>query len=389
MSPSQSAPDHVHIFDTTLRDGEQSAGVNFSKKDKLDIAHALATMGVDVVEAGFPAASAGEFEAVRAVALAERGTTVCGLSRCAEVDIEAAAACLAEAAHPRIHLFIGTSHEHLTGQLKKSAKDVLELVDHSVRLARKRVAEVEFSPMDATRADLDYLCEVVRAAVLAGAKVINIPDTVGIALPHQVGARIRSLFERVPELHDVVVSFHGQDDLGMATANAMAAVQAGARQVELAVNGIGERAGNTSFEEVVMALRVHGASLGVSHQVDTTGIWKLSRLVAERSGMAVSPNKALVGDNAFKHASGVHQDGVLKSRTTFESIDPAWIGHPVGTEIVLGKLSGRAGFVARLRALEIGLEGSALEACYQRFQRLADGTRVVSDDQLFRLAEDN
>jgi 2-isopropylmalate synthase len=389
MSPSQRAPGHVQIFDTTLRDGEQSAGVNFSKKDKLDIAHALAAMRVDVIEAGFPAASPSEFEAVRAVAAAERSSTICGLSRCADVDIEAAAACLAEASHPRIHLFIGTSHEHLTGQLRKSTKDVLALVDHSVRLARKRVAEVEFSPMDATRADLDYLCEVVRTAVAAGASVINIPDTVGIALPHQVGARIRSLFERVPELHDVIVSFHGQDDLGMSSANAIAAVQAGARQVELAVNGIGERAGNTSFEEVVMALRVHGPELGVFHNVDTTGIWKLSQLVTERSGIAVPRNKALVGDNAFKHASGVHQDGVLKARATFEAIDPAWIGHPVGTEIVLGKLSGRAGFVARLRALQIGLEGAPLEAAYQRFQRLADETRVVSDEQLSRLAHEN
>jgi 2-isopropylmalate synthase len=385
MSTTSNPRERVHVFDTTLRDGEQSAGVNFSKQDKLDIARKLASMGVDIVEAGFPAASPGEFEAVRAVARAERGTRICGLSRCAAPDIEAAANALAEAAHPRIHLFIGTSHEHLTGQLKKSASDVRRLVDASVRQARQRVAEVEFSPMDATRADIDYLADIVATAVRAGATIINIPDTVGIALPDQVASRIRALFERVPELGDVVVSFHGQDDLGMASANAMAAVRAGARQVELAVNGIGERAGNTSFEEVVMALRIHGPAWNVFHEVDTTGIWELSEMVAARSGIAVPKNKALVGANAFKHASGIHQDGVIKERTTFESIDPTWIGHPVGTEIVLGKLSGRAGFASRVRGLGLELDSTALEAAYQRFQAVADVEREVSDERLSAL----
>lgn len=374
--------DRVFIFDTTLRDGEQSAGVNFSQKDKFEIAARLAEMGVDVIEVGFPAASPSEVAAVRAVAEAQRQTTICALSRCASSDIEAAAEALAPAAHPRIHLFIGTSPEHLQGQLRKSPEHVRDLVERSVRQARSHVAEVEFSPMDATRADLDYLTEVVRTAVHAGATVINIPDTVGIALPEQVGARIRALHERIPELAEVIVSFHGQDDLGLSTANALAAVAAGARQVELAVNGIGERAGNTSFEEVVVALRVHAETLGVSHRVDTRGIWELSQLVAERSGISVARNKALVGDNAFKHASGVHQDGVLKQRSTFEAIDPAWIGHPTGTEIILGKLSGRAGFLARLRDLKLQVTSEQLEKIYPQFQELADRERSVSDEQL-------
>lgn len=374
--------DRVFIFDTTLRDGEQSAGVNFSQKDKFEIAARLAEMGVDVIEVGFPAASPSEVAAVRAVAEAQRQTTICALSRCASSDIEAAAEALKPAAHPRIHLFIGTSPEHLQGQLRKSPEHVRDLVERSVRQARSHVAEVEFSPMDATRADLDYLTEVVRTAVHAGATVINIPDTVGIALPEQVGARIRALHERIPELADVIVSFHGQDDLGLSTANALAAVAAGARQVELAVNGIGERAGNTSFEEVVVALRVHAETLGVNHRVDTRGIWELSQLVAKRSGISVARNKALVGDNAFKHASGVHQDGVLKQRSTFEAIDPAWIGHPTGTEIILGKLSGRAGFLARLRDLKLDVTSEQLEKIYPQFQELADRERSVSDEQL-------
>jgi 2-isopropylmalate synthase len=225
----------------------------------------------------------------------------------------------------------------------------------------------------------------VRTAVRAGASVINIPDTVGIATPDQVGARIGALHERIPELADVIVSFHGQDDLGMSTANAIAAVAAGARQVELAVNGIGERAGNTSFEEVVMALRIHGPRMGVHMNVDTHGIWELSQMVRERSGMPIAPNKAIVGENAFRHASGIHQDGMLKAKSTFESIEPEWIGHPRGTEIVLGKLSGRAGFASRLSALGITLDAARFESVFAGFQAVADRERSVSDVQIREL----
>jgi 2-isopropylmalate synthase len=251
-----------------------------------------------------------------------------------------------------------------------------------VRSAREFTDDVEFSPMDATRADPAFLAELVRAVLAAGAGTINLPDTVGYALPEQVAAMIGGLRGAVPELESAAISFHGQDDLGLATANSLAAIAAGARQVEATVNAIGERAGNTSLEEVVLALRVHGERLGVRTGVDTTGIYALSELVAARSGIAVPPNKAIVGRNAFRHASGIHQDGVLKQRETYEVIDPAWIGHPVGSEIVLGKLSGRAGFAARVAALGIALAEAELERAFRRFQRTAATSREVHDAEL-------
>ncbi len=260
--------------------------------------------------------------------------------------------------------------------------EVLELTAAMIARARSAVSDVEFSAMDATRADRPFLAELVRVALAAGARTINVPDTVGYALPHQVADLFRFLRGAVPELSDAVLSFHGQDDLGMASANAIAAITAGARQVELCVNGIGERAGNTSFEEVVMAIAVHSASLGVHTDVETTGIYLLSELVQARSGMAVPANKAIVGRNAFRHASGIHQDGVLKHRLNFECIDPARIGHPTGTEIVLGKLSGTAGFAARTRALGFDLRGERLERAFRAFQVLADRKREVSDEDL-------
>jgi 2-isopropylmalate synthase len=344
-------------------------------------------MGVDVVEAGFPAASSAEREAVAAVAREVRHTRVCALARAMPFDIDAAAASLAEAAAPRIHTFINASDVQLAHQLRKGRREVLEMVEFAVARARKATDDVEFSPMDATRASLDFLVDVVRAALAAGARTINIPDTVGYALPDQVAALVRELRARVPELEEAVLSFHGQDDLGFASANALAAVAAGARQVELAVNGIGERAGNTSFEEVVMAIEVHGKRLGVHTGVDPRGICALSALVEARSGVRVPPNKAVVGANAFRHASGIHQDGVLKWRENYEVLDPARIGHARGSEIVLGKLSGRAGFVARVQALGYRLTDAALECAFERFQRLADGKRVVDDVDLKEICE--
>jgi 2-isopropylmalate synthase len=377
--------DKIIIFDTTLRDGEQSAGVSFSKQDKIEIAEALDAMGVDVIEAGFPATSTAEREAVAAVATRVRRATVCALARCVAGDVDAAGEALQPAERRRIHLFLGASDVHLQKQLRTDRASVVGMAATMIARARRYTDDVEFSPMDATRADPDFLAEIARTAVAAGATTINIPDTVGFALPSQIDACIRRLFREVPELGSAVVSFHGQDDLGLSTANAIAAIGAGARQVELAVNGIGERAGNTSFEEVVMALRVHGPSLGVRTDVDTRGIFALSKLVEERSGLAVAANKAIVGRNAFRHASGIHQDGVIKHRQNYEIIDPEWIGHPEGTRIVLGKLSGRAGFGARLRELGFFAEGESIERAFRRFQEFADSRRDVSDSDLVAL----
>jgi 2-isopropylmalate synthase len=375
-------PDRVTVFDTTLRDGEQTAGVLFTEKDKLDIAERLASIHVDVIEAGFPAASPTEFRNVHAVARQVRNASICGLARCVPRDVDTAVEAVAGAARPRVHVFVNASDVQLAHQLHRDHDDVLELAAAMVARAHKAVGDVEFSAMDATRADRPFLASLVRAAVLAGAKTINIPDTVGYALPHQLADLFRYLRAEVPELEGAVLSFHGQDDLGMASANAIAAVSAGARQVELCVNGIGERAGNTSFEEVVMAIKVHGESLGVYTDVDTKGIYGLSQLVAERSGIPVMPNKAIVGRNAFRHASGIHQDGVLKHRLNYECIDPADIGHPIGTEIVLGKLSGNAGFASKAKALGYDLRGAQLAKAFAEFQTLADRQRDISDDEV-------
>jgi len=372
----------VVVFDTTLRDGEQSAGVAFSACDKVEIASALAHLGVDVVEAGFPGASLAEREAVRAVARDVSGVVVCGLARAVAGDVDAAAEALHEAARSRIHVFVNASDMQLAHQLGKGRSEVVRLATESVRRAQDATPDVEFSPMDATRADRGFLAELVAAAVEAGAGTINLPDTVGCARPEGVASLFHDVRARVPGIEGVTLSFHGQDDLGLATANALAAVEAGAGQVEVAVNGIGERAGNTSLEEVVMALRVHGADLGVRTDVDSRGIYPLSRLVEQRSGILVPPNKAVVGANAFRHASGIHQDGVLKFRQNYELIDPEEIGHPVGTQIVLGKLSGRAGFRERLRQLDFVLEDDVFEAAFRRFQERADHQRVVADEDL-------
>lgn len=372
----------VIVFDTTLRDGEQAAGVCFSEREKLEIASRLAAMRVDVIEAGFPAASDAEAKAVAAVARVVRDATICALARAVSADVDAAAAALRPAARPRIHVFVNSSDIQLAQQLRKSREDVLAMAECAVRRARGYTDDVEFSPMDATRADPEFVAEVVRVALRAGARTINIPDTVGYVLPERLTALLRGLRERVPEMQEAVLSFHGQDDLGLATANALAAVCAGARQLELAVNGLGERAGNTAFEEVVMAFQVHGASLGVHTDVDASGISEISRIVEECSGIAVPPNKPIVGANAFRHASGIHQDGVLKWRENYEVVDPAAIGHPRGSEIVLGKLSGRAGFVSRIAALGIDLAPDGLDRAFSRFQKIANGKPVVNDDDL-------
>ncbi len=372
----------VTVFDTTLRDGEQAAGVCFSVRDKVEIASQLASMHVDVIEAGFPGASPMEQEAVRAVAAEVRDATVCGLARAVSEDVDAAGKALRGAARPRIHVFVNASDIHLAHQLRRTRDQVIAMAEAAVRRARSHTDDVEFSPMDATRADPDFIARITRVALRAGARTLNVPDTVGYVLPDRLERMLRDLRKRVPELEEAVLSFHGQDDLGLATANTLAAIRAGARQVEVAVNGIGERAGNTSFEEVLMAIRVHSSDLEVHTDVDLLGIYAISRLVEERSRIPVPPNKAIVGRNAFRHASGIHQDGVIKRRETYEVLDPAEIGCPGGTQIVLGKLSGRAGFACRARALGFVLEGAALDRAFVRFQSIADSRAEVSDEEL-------
>ncbi len=370
----------VVIFDTTLRDGEQSAGVAFSLADKIEIARDLAAMRVDVIEVGFPAASPAEHEAVGAIAREVRGVRVAALARAVDGDVDAAGAALAGAEAPRIHVFLSASEVHLRHQLRKDREQVLRMTDAMVRRARRFTDDVEFSPMDATRSDIAFVSEVVRVAIRAGATTINVPDTVGWVTPVVLAARIEELRHRVPEIEAAVISFHGHDDLGLATANALAAIGAGARQVEVTVNGIGERAGNTPLEEVVMAIHVHGEAMGVHTGVDTRGIHPVSRKVAERSGIGVAANKAVVGRNAFRHASGIHQDGVVKFRETYEVLDPAQVGNERGSEIVLGKLSGRSGFRARAAELGMALADHELDAAFERFQEIADRSREVGDD---------
>jgi 2-isopropylmalate synthase len=378
---SASSARRIIVFDTTLRDGEQAAGVCFSLRDKLDIAGALDALGVDVIEAGFPRSAPAEFAAVQAVARRVENASVCALSDASPAHIDTTWEALRAARDPRLHVVLSISQVHLDHQLRRDREFVAELARESVAHARRYTANVEFSAMDATRADPEFLARVLRAAISAGASTVNLPDTVGCARPAQIAALFRELAKRVPELEGVVLSFHGQDDLGLATANTLAAIEAGAGQVELAVNGIGERAGNTSLEEVVMAIRVHGASLGVRTGVDTRGIFRLSRLVEERSGIAVPPNKAIVGGNAFRHASGLHQDGVLKRRETYEILDPAEIGNPTGSQIVLGKLSGRHGFKARAEQIGLRLEGVELERAFARFKASCHAGEL-SDDEL-------
>ncbi len=379
-------PRRITIFDTTLRDGEQTAGVCFSAEDKLEIARALAEMGVDVIEAGFPANSESELAAVAGVAAQVRGVRICALARAVPRDIAAAAEAVRLAEEPRIHVFVNASDMHLAHQLHRSRAQVIEMAAAMVRQARESVADVEFSPMDATRADPGFLHALCQAAVRTGARTINVPDTVGCAMPGQVAELIAGVCRAVDAWDvGVVVSFHGQDDLGLATANALAAIGAGAGQVELAVNGIGERAGNTALEEVLAALSVHGGALGVTTGVDLARIGALSALVEQRSGVPVPPNKAVVGRNAFRHASGIHQDGVLKERLTYEVLDPEAVGHTVGTQIVLGKLSGRTGFARRLQALGYRLADASLERAFLRFQALAAGRAEVGDAELHAL----
>src|SRR5215204_6469066 len=350
-------PDRVVIFDTTLRDGEQSPGISLNTGEKLEIAHQLARLGVDVIEAGFPITSPGDFEAVQAIAREVPGPVIAGLARTHVQDIDAAYNAVRDAARARIHTFISTSDIHITHQLQTTREDVKGQARAAVAHARQYVDDVEFSPMDATRAELEFTAEVVCIAIEEGATTINIPDTVGYTMPQEFIAYLGRLYDLVPALRDVVLSVHCHDDLGLAVANSFAGVLAGARQVECAVNGIGERAGNASLEEIVMLLHTRREDVGLRTGIVTTELARTSRLISRLTGYPVQPNKAIVGRNAFAHESGIHQDGVLKERTTFEIMDARTVGLEANA-IVLGKHSGRHALKQALSELGYELDGA-------------------------------
>src|SRR5215211_158906 len=359
--------DRVIIFDTTLRDGEQSPGISLNPGEKLEIAQQLARLGVDVIEAGFPAASPGDFEAVRQIAREVHGPVIAGLARAHATDIERAADAVREAERPRVHTFISTSDIHITHQLQSTREDVKGSARAAVAHARSLVEDVEFSPMDATRADVEFTAEVLQIAIDEGATTLNIPDTVGYAMPDEYARFLGRLYELVPALRDVVLSVHCHDDLGLAVANSFSGVQAGARQVECAINGIGERAGNASLEEIVMLLHTREADVGFTTGVNTREIARTSRLISRLTGYPVQPNKAVVGRNAFAHESGIHQDGVLKERSTYEIMSAESVGFDDANSIVLGKHSGRHALQSALMDLGYDVSGHTLNQAFKRF----------------------
>ena len=375
----------VIIFDTTLRDAEQTPGASLTVPEKLEIAHQLARLKVDVIEAGFPISSNEDFEAVRRIGQEVEGPAICGLSRALPKDVERAGEALKGALRPRIHTFIGTSEIHLQGQLRKGRDEVLKMAVEAVELAKSFGEDVEFSPMDATRTDFQYLCEVVEATIAAGATTVNIPDTVGYAVPEQFGELIRDLLDKVPNSGQAIFSVHCHDDLGMAVSNSLAAIKNGARQAECTLNGLGERAGNASLEEIVMAIRTRGDYFGLHSGVETREIVATSRLVSRLMGIAVSPNKAIVGANAFAHSSGIHQDGVLKKRNTFEIMEPQDVGL-ADTEIVLTARSGRHALRHRLEELGYRLTKEEVDKAYDRFLEIADKKKEVFDEDLIAIA---
>ncbi|MCC6461595.1 MAG: 2-isopropylmalate synthase [Saprospiraceae bacterium] len=377
--------ERIHIFDTTLRDGEQVPGCKLNTAQKVEIALALEELGVDVIEAGFPVSSPGDFEAVRQVARALRRPTVCGLSRAVENDIRTAAEALAGAVRPRIHTGIGVSDMHIRFKLRTTPEDILERAAAAVRYAKSFVEDVEFYAEDAGRADNEFLARVLEAAIRAGATVLNIPDTTGYCLPEQYGAKIRYLVENVRGIEKAILSTHCHNDLGLATANSIAGVIQGARQIECTINGIGERAGNTSLEESVMILRQH-PDLGFVTGINTRLLNPISQLVSDKMGMPVQPNKAIVGANAFAHSSGIHQDGVIKKRETYEIIDPLEVGVD-HSKIVLTARSGRAALAYRAKNLGCDLTKDQLDQVYTAFLQVADRKKEVDDQDLHQLLE--
>ena len=378
----------VLIFDTTLRDGEQSPGATMSLSEKIEIATLLDEMGVDIIEAGFPIASEGDFEAVSEISKVIKGASVCGLARANKVDIERCWRAIESAAKPRIHTFIGTSPLHREFQVRLSKEEVLEKVSETVQYARTLCKDVQWSPMDATRTEMDFLIQVVRVAIESGASTINIPDTVGYTAPRESAEIIKHLLSAVPGMREIIISTHCHNDLGMATANSLAAVEAGARQIECTINGLGERAGNTALEEIVMALKVRQDIMPFSTGLDTKKLIQASRLVSTVSGFPVQFNKAIVGKNAFAHESGIHQDGMLKHAGTFEIMKPEDIGL-TETNLVMGKHSGRAALRKKVSDLGFNLGDNQLQDLFVRFKALADRKKEVYDEDLLALLADN
>jgi 2-isopropylmalate synthase len=379
--------DRIFIFDTTLRDGEQSPGCSMNFTEKIRMARQLERLQVDVIEAGFPIASEGDFESVKEIAKQVRTCTIAGLSRANNGDIDRAWEALKHAAKPRIHTFIATSDIHLKFKLKKSREEVLESAVNAVRRAKSYCDDVEFSCEDASRSDIDYLCRVVEAVIAEGATVVNIPDTVGYAIPDDYGKIMRSLVERVPNITKAIVSAHCHNDLGMAVANSLAAVMNGARQVECTVNGIGERAGNASLEEIAMAVRTRSEALNVHTNINTEEIYKSSKMLVSLTGMHIQRNKAIVGDNAFAHEAGIHQDGMLKNSITYEIMTPQSVGIKHST-LVLGKHSGRHALKQRYAELGYALSDEELQKAYTVFTKIADEKKQVFDDDLVAILQD-
>ncbi|MFB0559324.1 MAG: 2-isopropylmalate synthase [Dehalococcoidales bacterium] len=370
--------DKVIIFDTTLRDGEQAAGGMLNIQEKLDIARQLEKLGVDVIEAGFPIASPGDFDAVRAIAKEVRTPTICGLARANPNDIDRAWEAIKDAKRPRIHVFLSASDIHRVHQLKKSREEVLQTSRDMTARAKKYVDDVEFSPMDASRAEPEYVYQILEAVINAGATTVNIPDTVGYAIPGEFGRLIEGIFKNVPNISRAIVSVHCHNDLGLAVANSLESVKQGARQVECTINGIGERAGNASLEEIVMAIKTRKDFFNLTTNIDTRQIYRTSRLVSELTGFTVQPNKAIVGANAFRHESGIHQDGVIKMPITYEIMDPRTVGIPASS-LVLGKLSGRHAFKERLTELGYALSEEDFNRAFAAFKELADKKKEVTD----------
>ena len=375
------ANDKVKFLDTTLRDGEQSAGIGMTVEEKMEIAKQLEKLHVDIIEAGFAASSPGDFQAVNNIAKEIRGPVICSLARAHPNDVDQAWEAIKVAESPRIHVFLSSSDIQVMHQLRKNREEVMEMAVSMVERAKKYCNDVEFSPMDATRTNSEYLFQMMEAVIRAGATTINIADTVGYAIPSDFGNLLRRLQENVTGIENVTLSVHCHNDLGLAVSNSLAAIEAGARQVEGCINGIGERAGNASLEEIIMGLDTRKDLFGVEIGIDTTQLYPASRLVSRITGMAVQANKAVVGENAFRHASGIHQDGVLKDRSTYEVMQPERVGVP-GNSLVLGKLSGRAGLQSRLEALGYSLSREEISNIFESFKELADKKREVTDRDL-------
>lgn len=379
--------DKIYIFDTTLRDGEQSPGATMNVDEKILIADVLDEMNVDIIEAGFAISSKGDFEAVNKIAKRAKNASVCSLARGIKADIERAGEAVKPAKKPRIHTFISTSDIHLKYQFRKTREEILEIIKDTVGLARNLCDDVEWSAMDATRSDWDYLCKAVEVAIDAGARTINLPDTVGYSIPREIYDLFKYVRNNVPNIDKAILSFHGQNDLGLAVANALSAIDAGARQVELTINGIGERAGNTSLEEVVMAIKTRQDLLKYQCDIKTEYIMRASKLVTSITGLQVQANKAIVGENAFAHESGIHQDGVLKHAETYEIMKPETIGL-TKNKLVMGKHSGRAAFKDKLRELNLNVSDEVLQDAFERFKDLADKKKEVFDDDIIAIVDD-